>query len=82
MGKRKGKGWLSPIVSCILERDNSIGKMTAGQLVANDDETRTSKTDFISSVPSSFTRMAANDSTKLNRQLLSTLNSSYKELLS
>ena len=80
MGKRKGKGWLSPIVSCILERDNSIGKMTAGQLVANDDETRTSKTDFISFVPSSFTRMAANDSDEA--ELLSSLNSSYKELLS
>ena len=80
MGKRKGKGWLSPIVSCILERDNSTGKMTAGQLVANDDETRTLKTDFISFVPSSFTRMAANGSDEA--ELLSSLNSSYKELLS
>ena len=62
MGQRKGKGWVSPIVSCILERGNSIDKMTAGQVAANDLETRTSKTDYISSVPSSFTRMAANDS--------------------
>ena len=62
MGQRKGKGWLSPIVSGILERGNSIGKITAGQQVATDFETRTSKTDFISSIPLSFTRMAPNDS--------------------
>lgn len=88
MGQRKGKGWVSPIVSCILERGNSIDKMTAGQVAANDLETRTSKTDYISSAPSQYSEFVVPRTTilvlKKGKRELSVLiddSQSYKKRL-